>query len=115
MWTHCVCGEIPGLFALTFKLTAPGLRHPTDFSLYASVEDKLLSYIGTNVVGYMKEAKEAADSKLTDARKKVEDWRAKEQPKINSNDAEISRIEEEDKAKFDGAEAKLRSAEGSAG
>ena len=95
---------------VTFKLTAPGLGQPRDFSLYAAIEQKLLDYLGTNVVNYLKKAKESADSKVDEAKKKVQEWEDEKKPKMDANKKKIDELKKEEEDKADGPEKKLKDA-----
>jgi len=97
-----------GIFEVQFQLKAPGLKHPSDFSLYASIQQKLLDWIGTTVVNKLKEAKESADKKLDDAKEKLTEWDEKKKPELDSNKKKIDELKKEEEDKFTDAENKLK-------
>ena len=60
---------------------------------------QLLDYIGTTVVGYLKKAKESADSKLDEAKDKVKEWDEKKKPEMDANSKKIDELKKEEEVR----------------
>jgi hypothetical protein len=99
------------LLDMVFNLESVGpLHNPSDFTLYADVEQHVLDWLGTDVANHLEEAKDALDAHLDNVLAKLDAWEQKEKPKIDEKKAKIQVIKAADIAVLDELEAKLYNA-----
>ena len=82
-----------------------------DLSLYAEINDGMLSNLTGTIVAHMNDVRKALDSRLSSAQTDVDNWAKSEQPKLTANQAEIAKYKAEDEKALNSVQKSLYGAQ----